>query len=158
MTQWRHGTCTPAHSKPPAHLDAHTLICPPLSTRVAKRKPPCQRKKEMQGDGLLTLGLAPLGRLLLVALPSLARSSLPAGHRATETLAPAPALHAGEAAACTPAKATLPQCAICMRGRHIAHCTPATLPQRLKLFWPTFHHREIRESGNLDLLPRTVVL
>ena len=43
----------------------------------------------------LTLALATLGRLLSVALPSRARSSLPGVHRATETQAPAPACGGG---------------------------------------------------------------
>ena len=92
MTQWRHGTCTPAHTKPPAHISAHPLICPLLPRRVAKLREILHRMGEEIQVFCSPLALATLGRLLLVALPSLAGSSLPAGHRATETLAPAPAL------------------------------------------------------------------
>ena len=85
----------PAHlltSKPPAHTYAHPLICPLRQVELQNSE-----KASLAGKltSLLTLALATLGRLLLVALPSLARSSLPAGHRATETLAPAPACGGG---------------------------------------------------------------
>ena len=79
-------------SKPPAHTYAHPLICPQCLVELQNSE-----KASLAGKltSLLTLALATLGRLLLVALPSLARSSLPAGHRATETLAPAPACGGG---------------------------------------------------------------
>ena len=99
MTQWRHHlhTCSPTcpHICPPTHLPTALRVELPSSEKAS-----LARREEIDVFAHLGVGLL-WAAFSLVALPSLARSSLPAGHRATETLAPAPALHAGEAAACT---------------------------------------------------------
>ena len=102
MTQWRHQlhTCSRQTSCP--------HICPPPPTPLPTERHRASRgrckltrreKAAANTDGKsvagLTLALATLGRLLSVALPSRARSSLPGVHRATETQAPAPACGGG---------------------------------------------------------------
>ena len=91
MTQWRHHlhTCSatcPHMPCPPTHLPTALREELPNSEKAS-----LGRREEINGFAHLGVGLL-WAAFSLVALPSLARSSLPAGHRATETLAPAPAL------------------------------------------------------------------